>query len=151
MHIIMGLPGESKNIVQETLDLVDDTNPDSVLLLWVCDPMLDQAFKVIKDWGFNYKTVGFTWAKTNKNTGIIIAVIIIIIAVALYLTQKKPTIKVVEKQDVKIGIILGFISILISFFLKNLKSSIDKELISKFKPCHPFFLYNKYVLFPSKG
>ena len=42
--------------------------PDSVLLLWVCDPMLDQAFKVIKDWGFNYKTVGFTWAKTNKNT-----------------------------------------------------------------------------------
>ena len=47
-------------------------------------------------------------AKTNKNTGIIIAVIIIIIAVALYLTQKKPTIKVAEKQDVKIGIILGF-------------------------------------------
>ena len=47
-------------------------------------------------------------AKTNKNTGIIIAVIIIIIAVALYLTQKKPTTKVAEKQDVKIGIILGF-------------------------------------------
>ncbi len=47
-------------------------------------------------------------AKTNKNTGIIIAVIILIIAVALYLTQKKPTTKVGEKQDVKVGIILGF-------------------------------------------
>ena len=42
--------------------------PDSVLLMWVCDPMLDQAFKVIESWGFTYKTVGFTWAKTNKNT-----------------------------------------------------------------------------------
>jgi N6-adenosine-specific RNA methylase IME4 len=30
--------------------------------------MLDQAFKVIDAWGFKYKTVGFTWAKTNKNT-----------------------------------------------------------------------------------
>jgi len=41
---------------------------DSVLLMWVCDPMLDQAFEVIEAWGFKYKTVGFTWAKTNKNT-----------------------------------------------------------------------------------
>ena len=47
-------------------------------------------------------------ATTNKNTGIIIAIIIAIIIVALYLTQKKPTIKVGEKQDIKVGIILGF-------------------------------------------
>ena len=47
-------------------------------------------------------------AKTNKNTGIIIAIIIAVIIVALYLTQKKPTIKVGEKQDIKVGIILGF-------------------------------------------
>ena len=26
------------------------------------------ALKVIDAWGFTYKTVGFTWAKTNKNT-----------------------------------------------------------------------------------
>ena len=37
-----------------------------VLLMWVCDPMLDQAFKVIDAWGFKFKTVGFTWAKTNR-------------------------------------------------------------------------------------
>ena len=44
----------------------DIAKPDSVLLMWVCDPMLDQAFKVIDAWGFKYKTVGFTWAKTNR-------------------------------------------------------------------------------------
>ena len=46
----------------------DIAKPDSVLLMWVCDPLLDQAFKVIDALGFKYKTVGFTWAKTNKNT-----------------------------------------------------------------------------------
>ena len=41
-------------------------NDNSVLLMWVIDPMLDLAFDVIEAWGFQYKTVGFTWAKTNK-------------------------------------------------------------------------------------
>ena len=50
------------------MNVKDISLPDSVLLLWVCDPMLDQAFKVIEAWGFQFKTVGFTWAKTNKNT-----------------------------------------------------------------------------------
>ena len=50
------------------MDVGDIAKPDSVLLMWVCDPLLDQAFKVINAWGFKYKTVGFTWAKTNKNT-----------------------------------------------------------------------------------
>ena len=50
------------------LPVSDITKPDSVLLMWVVDPLLDQAFKVIDAWGFTYKTVGFTWAKTNKNT-----------------------------------------------------------------------------------
>jgi len=43
-------------------------NDDSVLLMWVVDPLLDKAFKVIEAWGFKYKTVGFTWAKTNKKS-----------------------------------------------------------------------------------
>ena len=41
---------------------------DAVLLMWVVDPLLDQAFKVIDAWGFKYKTVGFTWAKTNRKS-----------------------------------------------------------------------------------
>ena len=39
---------------------------NAVLLMWVVDPLLDQAFKVIDAWGFKFKTVGFTWAKTNR-------------------------------------------------------------------------------------
>ena len=51
------------------LPVGDIAKPDSVLLMWVVDPLLDQAFKVIDATGvFKYKTVGFTWAKTNKNT-----------------------------------------------------------------------------------
>src|SRR5210317_1577927 len=43
-------------------------NDNSVLLMWVIDPMLDKAFEVINAWGFKYKTVAFTWAKTNKKS-----------------------------------------------------------------------------------
>ena len=35
------------------------------LFLWVISPLLEQGFEVIKKWGFKYKTVGFTWVKTN--------------------------------------------------------------------------------------
>ena len=45
-------------------DLADD---NCVLLMWCVDPMLPEALEVIKAWGFKYKTVGFTWAKQNKN------------------------------------------------------------------------------------
>jgi len=44
------------------------SNDNSVLLMWVVDPLLDKAFEVINAWGFKYKTVGFTWAKTNKKS-----------------------------------------------------------------------------------
>jgi N6-adenosine-specific RNA methylase IME4 len=37
---------------------------DSVLLLWVTRPILPRAFEVIETWGFEYKTVAFTWVKT---------------------------------------------------------------------------------------
>ena len=48
------------------LPVSDIAKPDSVLLMWVCDPMLDQAFKVIDAWGFKYKTVGFIFDKLQK-------------------------------------------------------------------------------------
>ena len=39
---------------------------NSTLIMWVTDPFLQQAFKVIEAWGFTYKTVAFTWVKQNK-------------------------------------------------------------------------------------
>lgn len=37
------------------------------LLLWVTFPALQRAFEVIEAWGFEYRTVAFTWVKFNKN------------------------------------------------------------------------------------
>jgi N6-adenosine-specific RNA methylase IME4 len=41
--------------------------PDCALFLWVTDPSLPQALEVIEAWGFTYKTVAFTWAKTTRD------------------------------------------------------------------------------------
>ena len=35
--------------------------------MWVTFPQLPEAFKVIKAWGFRYKTVAFVWIKQNKS------------------------------------------------------------------------------------
>ena len=34
--------------------------------IWVTFPKMEEAFKVIRAWGFEYKTVAFTWVKQNK-------------------------------------------------------------------------------------
>jgi N6-adenosine-specific RNA methylase IME4 len=39
----------------------------SACLLWVPDPLLPVGLEVMKAWGFEYKTVGFTWTKLNKS------------------------------------------------------------------------------------
>ncbi len=41
-------------------------NPDCVLLMWVTDPFLRKGFEVLDAWGFEYKTVGFYWAKCGE-------------------------------------------------------------------------------------
>ena len=45
-------------------DIADD---NCILFLWVTFPKLDECFDVIKNWGFEYKTVGFTWVKKYRN------------------------------------------------------------------------------------
>lgn len=37
------------------------------LFLWVMDSQIQLALDVIKSWGFEYKTVAFTWVKIAKN------------------------------------------------------------------------------------
>lgn len=39
---------------------------DSALFLWAVSPLLPEAFKVIKAWGFKYKTLAFCWVKETS-------------------------------------------------------------------------------------
>lgn len=38
---------------------------DCILFMWATSPMIDEQIKVMERWGFEYKTIGFTWIKLN--------------------------------------------------------------------------------------
>ena len=40
---------------------------DSILFLWATFPQLREALRVIKAWGFEYKSVAFVWLKQNRS------------------------------------------------------------------------------------
>lgn len=40
---------------------------DCALLMWATFPLLKEALEVIEAWGFKYKTLGFSWIKTNAD------------------------------------------------------------------------------------
>jgi len=40
---------------------------DCILFMWVTFPMLDNFIDVLRCWGFEYSTVGFTWVKSTKD------------------------------------------------------------------------------------
>ena len=42
---------------------------NAVLFCWATFPMLKEALFVIEKWRFKYKTLGFSWIKTNKKNG----------------------------------------------------------------------------------
>ena len=60
-YATMGIEESCSRPVQEICD------KDCALFLWVTFPQLPEAFKVIKAWGFCYKTVAFVWIKQNKS------------------------------------------------------------------------------------
>lgn len=43
--------------------------PNCALFLWATWPNLPAALHVMRMWGFEYKTLGWNWVKTNKNSG----------------------------------------------------------------------------------
>jgi len=47
-------------------EIADD---NCVLFMWVTFPMLLEGLEVINSWGFKYKTLGFSWIKTNPKNG----------------------------------------------------------------------------------
>lgn len=52
----------------KALPVADLAAPDCALFLWATNPMLPQALEVMKAWGFTYKSVAFTWAKTTPRS-----------------------------------------------------------------------------------
>jgi N6-adenosine-specific RNA methylase IME4 len=49
------------------LPVGDYAAPDAHLFLWVTGPCLEQAFGVIRAWGFRYSGIAFTWIKLKKS------------------------------------------------------------------------------------
>lgn len=43
-------------------------NSNSVLFLWATSPLLPEALFTMKQWGFEFKCVAFTWVKRNKRS-----------------------------------------------------------------------------------
>jgi len=50
-----------------SLPIADLAADDCALFLWATDPLLPKALDLIQAWGFEYKTVGFYWAKLNSS------------------------------------------------------------------------------------
>jgi N6-adenosine-specific RNA methylase IME4 len=50
------------------LPVKEISNKDAVLFLWVTSPLLEDAFEVVKSWGFKYKS-SFIWDKIKHNMG----------------------------------------------------------------------------------
>lgn len=42
------------------------SKPDAVCLMWVTAPLMKDGLQVLESWGFDYKTIAFTWIKINK-------------------------------------------------------------------------------------
>lgn len=51
------------------LPVQDVAAKDCWLFLWTTGPHLEQAFQVIKAWGFKYSGMGFDWVKLNPKAG----------------------------------------------------------------------------------
>ena len=43
-------------------------NDNAICFMWATFPNIDQALKVLKAWGFIYKTASFVWVKKNKKS-----------------------------------------------------------------------------------
>lgn len=70
-----GVPETGVDVQYQTMKLSDikvlpiseiSDNP-SILFLWATFPQLREALEVINAWGFQYKTLGFSWLKINKD------------------------------------------------------------------------------------
>lgn len=47
------------------LPIADCSLPNSCLFLWTSGPFLERSLKLMRAWGFTYKTIGFVWLKQD--------------------------------------------------------------------------------------
>jgi len=52
----------------KALPVGDIADENCALFLWVTAPLLPECLPVVGAWGFEYKTVAFTWVKYNSET-----------------------------------------------------------------------------------
>jgi len=50
----------------KTLPVKEIADDNAILFIWTTDYHLVKCLEIITAWGFEYKTVGFAWAKKNK-------------------------------------------------------------------------------------
>lgn len=59
----------NKEELQKMKDVIQKISAkDSVLLMWVTPPCLEEGLELIKEWGYTYKTIAFSWVKQNKKS-----------------------------------------------------------------------------------
>ena len=58
---------ETKDLKLLPINEIADQN--CMLFMWATFPNLPDALELIKAWGFTYKTLGFSWIKTNIRNG----------------------------------------------------------------------------------
>lgn len=51
----------------EKLPIGNISADNCALFLWTTFPYLDKQIRMFEKWGFTYKTLGFSWIKTNTN------------------------------------------------------------------------------------
>jgi len=52
-----------------SLPVQDLAAKNTALFLWVTFPNLKEGLYIMEHWGFKYKTLGFSWIKTNHRSG----------------------------------------------------------------------------------
>ena len=50
----------------KSLNVKDISDDNSILFIWTTDYHLQKCMEVINEWGFDYKTIAFSWMKLNK-------------------------------------------------------------------------------------
>jgi N6-adenosine-specific RNA methylase IME4 len=53
--------------IEDIKSLQIPSDKDSLLFLWVTNPMFKKGLEVMESWGFEFTTIAFVWIKTYKN------------------------------------------------------------------------------------